>query len=89
MRCVSAPSRVVRGGAQGVGVGGCTLYSSALARLFVHVLIQPANFIILYVDNSEGPHCLTLSKYGEGRLCEAERWVLLERAAAEETNDEV
>ena len=22
---------------------------------------QPANFIVLYTDDSEGPHCLTLS----------------------------
>ena len=24
---------------------------------------QPANFIVLYSDDSEGPHCLTLSMY--------------------------
>ena len=34
----------------------------------------PANFIISYVDG-EGPHCLTISKYGEGRLRDSERWV--------------
>ena len=39
---------------------------------------QPANFIVLYSDNSEGPHCLTLSKYGKGQLRDSERWVLLE-----------
>ena len=41
---------------------------------------QPANFVITYSDGSEGPACLTLGKYGEKRLCDAERWVLLERA---------
>ena len=41
---------------------------------------QPANFIVLYSDDSEGPHCLTLGMYGEGRsVREAERWVLLEQ----------
>ena len=36
-----------------------------------------ANFIIAYQDG-EGPHCLTLGKYGKGPLREGERWVLLE-----------
>ena len=41
---------------------------------------QPANFIILYTDESEGPHCLTLTKYGEGDGARAaESWVLLQR----------
>ena len=40
---------------------------------------QPANFIVLYSDGSEGPHCLTLSMCGQGQnVREAERWVLLE-----------
>ena len=29
---------------------------------------QPANFIVQYVDDSEGPHCLTLDKYGKEPL---------------------
>ena len=41
---------------------------------------QPANFIVQYVDESEGAHCLTIGKYGKGPLREAERWVLLEQA---------
>ena len=41
---------------------------------------QLANFIILYTDESEGPHCLTLTKYGEGDGARAaESWVLLQR----------
>ena len=40
----------------------------------------PANFIVQYMDGSEGEHALTLGKYGKGALCEGERWVLLERA---------
>ena len=49
---------------------------------------QPANFIVLYVDESEGPHCLSLTKYGQGRsVREAERWVLLERAPVEPVED--
>ena len=40
----------------------------------------PANFIIVYMDGSEGEHALTLNKYGKGPLGEGERWVLLERA---------
>ena len=38
-----------------------------------------ANFIVQYSDDSEVPHCLTLSKYGVGMVHEGERWVLLER----------
>lgn len=38
---------------------------------------RPANFVITYADG-EGPHCLTLEKYGQGRLSEGGRWVLLE-----------
>ena len=41
---------------------------------------QPANFVVSYLDGSEGPHALTLSKHGKGQLREGERWVLLERA---------
>ena len=40
----------------------------------------PANFIVQYMDGSEGEHALALGKYGKGALCEGERWVLLERA---------
>ena len=40
---------------------------------------QPANFIVQYTDGTEGPHCLTLDKYGKGRVSEGERWVVLER----------
>ena len=40
----------------------------------------PANFIVQYMDGSEGEHALTLGKYGKRALCEGERWVLLERA---------
>ena len=40
---------------------------------------RPANFIISYEDG-EGPHCLTLGKYGQGPLSEGERWVLIESA---------
>ena len=48
---------------------------------------QPANFIILYTDDSEGPHCLTLEMYGQGdSVREAERWVMLERVT--ESQDE-
>ena len=43
---------------------------------------RPANFIICYEDG-EGPHCLTLGKYGEGPLSEGERWVLIESAVAD------
>ena len=37
-------------------------------------------------DDSEGPHCLTvtLEKYGKGPLREGERWVLLEHARKED-----
>ena len=47
---------------------------------------QPANFVVTYLDEksnemTEGPHCLTLKKYGEGALRDAERWVLLEADA--------
>ena len=42
----------------------------------------PANFIIAYDDGSEGPHCLTLDKYGQGPVREGERWVLLEPVPA-------
>ena len=38
---------------------------------------RPENFIIAY-DDGEGPHCLTVGKYGKGPLREGERWVLLE-----------
>ena len=38
---------------------------------------QPANFIVEYADG-EGPHCLSLAKYGNGPLREGERWVLLD-----------
>ena len=38
---------------------------------------RPANFIIGY-DDGEGPHCLTLAKYGQGPLRQGERWVLIE-----------
>jgi hypothetical protein len=38
---------------------------------------RPANFIIGY-DDGEGPHCLTLGKYGQGPLREGERWVMIE-----------
>ena len=44
---------------------------------------QPANFIVGYEDG-EGPHCLTLDKYGQGLLCEGERWVLLEPEQADD-----
>ena len=46
---------------------------------------QPANFIVVYEDG-EGPqpHCLTLDKYGQGLLCEGERWVLLEPEQADD-----
>ena len=43
---------------------------------------------MLYTDGLEGPHCLTLSKYGKGRLCESERWVMLERATEGEAEGE-
>ena len=33
---------------------------------------QPANFIVQYTDGTEGPHCLTLDKYGKGRVSEGE-----------------
>ena len=36
-----------------------------------------------FLDSSaggEGPHCLTLGKYGQGPLSEGERWVLIESA---------
>ena len=38
---------------------------------------QPANFIVAYEDG-EGPHCLTLRKYGQGPLREGERWGILQ-----------
>ena len=38
---------------------------------------RPENFIIAY-DDGEGPHCLTVGRYGKGPLREGERWVLLE-----------
>ena len=41
---------------------------------------QPANFIVQYCDDTEGPHCLTIGKYGKARLSDGERWVLLERS---------
>ena len=42
---------------------------------------QPANFVVAYeLDGAEGPHCLTLAKYGQGPVREGERWVLLEPA---------
>ena len=44
---------------------------------------QPANFIVGYEDG-KGPHCLTLDKYGQGLLCEGERWVLLEPEQADD-----
>ena len=50
--------------------------------------IYTHNFIVLYTDGLEGPHCLTLSKYGKGRLCESERWAMLERATEGEAEGE-
>ena len=29
-------------------------------------------------DDGEGPHCLTLGKYGQGPLREGDRWVMIE-----------
>ena len=49
---------------------------------------QPANFIVRYPDETEGPHCLTLGKYGKGPLREGERWVLLERSEEGEAEAE-
>ena len=34
-------------------------------RVKVDGVRQPANFIVQYTDDSEGPHCLTLGKYWE------------------------
>ena len=34
-------------------------------RVKVDGVRQPANFIVQYTDDSEGPHCLTLGKYGK------------------------
>ena len=42
----------------------------------------PANFIISY-DDTEGPHCLTIHKYGKGQLSQGDRWVLLEHEPAD------
>ena len=33
---------------------------------------------LAFFPHGEGPHCLTLSKYGQGPLREGERWVLIE-----------
>ena len=42
---------------------------------------EPANFVVAYdLDGAEGPHFLTLAKYGQGHVREDERWVLLEPA---------
>ena len=38
---------------------------------------SPANFMCVY-DDGEGPHCLTLGKYGQGGVHKVEGWVLLE-----------
>ena len=44
--------------------------------------------IVSYLNGSEEPHALTLSKYGKGQLREGERWVLLERALEGEDAEE-
>ena len=66
-------------------------YVKTLGRnyIFTEGERQPANFIVLYSDDSEGPHCLTLSMYGQGRsVRESERWVLLEQIPRDEAERE-
>ena len=66
-------------------------YVKTLGRnyIFTEGERQPANFIVLYSDDSEGPHCLTLRMYGQGRsVRESERWVLLEQIPRDEAERE-
>ena len=48
---------------------------------------RPANFIISY-DDGEGPHCLTIGKYGQGPLSEKVRAVGHDRACGRSLSGE-
>ena len=53
-------------------------YTQSRAPLRGEVDSEILNEFIISYEDGEGPHCLTLGKYGQGPLSEGERWVLIE-----------